>query len=227
MNERKMALISQIIKQYIKTAIPVGSKILAEKGSFDVSSATIRNEMAELEQEGYLIQPHTSAGRIPTMSGYKFYLEKVGQGKISAAERQCLKQIVRKLSAEKTEILIKELAKKVADLSNNTVVVGFSDNDVYYTGIANLFCQPEFKDPRLVYNLSLIIDHLDGAMAKIFEQINGLEVKIGQDNPFDEQCGAVLTSWGKRKKGIIGILGPMRMDYEKNIGLVNFIRETV
>jgi len=227
MDERKMALLSQIIKEYIKSALPIGSKLLAGQGEFGVSSATIRNDMAELEKDGYIFQPHTSAGRIPTANGYKFYLKSINRGRLTFGEQKCLKQILRKLKTEKTEVLIKELAKKIADLSNNTVVVGFSDNDVYYTGIANLFGQPEFKDPQKVYNISLIIDHLDKVMAKIFEQVKGLEVKIGPENPFDEQCSAVLTDWGKRKRGIFGILGPLRMDYEKNLGLAGFVKENV
>lgn len=227
MIERKMALLSQIIKEYIKTANPIGSKILAHKGEFDVSSATIRNEMAELEKEGYLIQPHTSAGRIPTALGYKFYLEIFKEGKLSSADHHSLKQVYKKYQTAGQEILIKELAKRIADLSHNTVVVAFSDNDVYYTGIANLFIQPEFQNPENVYNMSVIIDHLDKVMGDIFEEINNIEVKVGQENPFGEQCSAVLVNWGKRKKGIFGILGPMRMDYEKNLGLVRFVNQNI
>jgi len=222
-----MALLSQIIKQYIKSALPVGSKLLAEKSSFDVSSATIRNEMVELEKEGYIAQPHTSAGRIPTAKGYKFYLESIKAGKISAYEQNHLKQILKKYQSEQNEILIKELARKIVDLSNNTVVVGFSENHVYYTGIANLFCQPEFKDPDSIYNMSLIIDHLDKVMSDIFNQINKLEIKIGEENPFDNQCSVILIPWGKKKKSIFGILGPMRMDYEKNLGLVEFVNQNI
>ena len=222
-----MALLSQIIKQYIKSALPVGSKLLAEKSSFDVSSATIRNEMVELEKEGYMAQPHTSAGRIPTAKGYKFYLESIKAGKISAYEQNHLKQILKKYQSEQNEILIKELARKIVDLSNNTVVVGFSENHVYYTGIANLFCQPEFKDPDSIYNMSLIIDHLDKVMSDIFNQINKLEIKIGEENPFDNQCSVILIPWGKKKKSIFGILGPMRMDYEKNLGLVEFVNQNI
>jgi transcriptional regulator of heat shock response len=227
MTDRKMALLSQIIKEYIKTASPIGSKILAHKGEFDVSSATIRNEMAELEKEGYLIQPHTSAGRIPTARGYEYYLETIKEGRLSMAELSGLKQIFKKHQDEGPEFLIKHLAKKIADLSQNTVVVGFADNDVYYTGIANLFKQPEFQNPENVYNMSVIIDHLDKVMADIFEEINDIEVRVGRENPFGEGISVVLSNWGKRKKGIFGILGPMRMDYEKNLGLVKFVNQNI
>lgn len=218
-----MALLSQIIKQYIKSATPVGSKLLADKSSFDVSSATIRNEMAELEKDGYIMHPYTSAGRIPTAKGYQYYLEQIEGGKLSQIEQNYLYRILKKHQADKNEILIKELAKKIVELSHNTVVIGFSENEVYYTGISNLFCQPEFQDPEKIQTMSLIIDHLDSVMSDIFDQIQELEVRIGEDNPFDNNCSVLLIPWGKRKKGILGILGPMRMDYEKNLGLVNFI----
>lgn len=227
MNERKMALLSQIIKQYIKSATPVGSKLLAGKSSFGLSSATIRNEMAELEKESYITHPHTSAGRIPTVKGYRFYLESIKKGKLSSVEQNHLKKILKKYQSERNEVLIKELAKKIVDLSNNTVLIGFSENNVYYTGIANLFCQPEFRDPERVYNMSLIIDHLDKAMSDIFNQIKELEIRIGEENPFDQHCSAILTPWGKKKRGVFGILGPMRMDYEKNLGLANFVNQNV
>jgi len=228
MNERKKILLNLIIKEYIKSASPVGSKSLADAGRLEVSSATIRNDMAELENEGYIAQPHTSAGRVPTAKGYKFYLESIQQGKLSAAEEKSLKNILARLKLGNHELLIKILAKAMVEMSKNTVVVGFSENNVYYTGIANLFCQPEFQSPSRIYDISLIIDHLDGVMAKLFHQLNqGVEVKIGVDNPFDRQCSAILTSWGKKKKGIIGLLGPMRMDYEKNLGLINFFKQNI
>ena len=73
MDTRSMKILSAIVDEYIRTGEPVGSKALAEKPDISVSSATIRNTMAALEQEGYLDHPHTSAGRVPTYKGYRFY----------------------------------------------------------------------------------------------------------------------------------------------------------
>ena len=73
MTERKIKLLKLIIENYIKTAEPIGSKFLANSGDLDVSAPTVRNEMRELESEGFLTHPHTSAGRIPTEEGYRFY----------------------------------------------------------------------------------------------------------------------------------------------------------
>ena len=240
MEERSKTLLGQIIKEYIKTATPVGSRCLEAlnqkprfgsgqaKSRLGVSSATIRNEMAVLEKEGYIAQPHTSAGRVPTEKGYQFFLEHCQPGKVSDKEAKEINELLKQSNAVQLELKIKELAKKIAGFSQSAVLIGFSDDDFYYTGLSNLFAQPEFKDPELIYDLGLVIDHLDQAMSKIFEQINGLRVLVGSQNPFGRQCSVVLSTWQvSRQTGVVGILGPMRMDYEKNLGLLNFIKENI
>ncbi|HLD27743.1 MAG TPA: hypothetical protein VJB39_02750 [Patescibacteria group bacterium] len=223
MNDRKKALLSQIIIEYIKSATPVGSKLLENKSSLGVSSATIRNEMAELEKEGYIIQPHTSAGRVPTEKGYKFFLANyVKEGKISSKEEQSLRQsITQSQIAEET---VKALAKRLVELSNNAVVAAFSPHNFYYTGLSSLFNQPEFKNFNLIQDISQIIDQLDNIVGGIFDDIDKTTVFIGSANPFGDGCSVILGRWKYKKiSGLMGILGPMRMDYEKNLGLINFI----
>lgn len=229
LDQRKKALLSQIIKQHIHSALPVGSKFLAQCKDLNCSSATIRNEMSQLEADGYISHPHTSAGRLPTAKGYRFYLDNlIGSSELLEKEQQLLKNFVGQLKGEQLELMIKSLAKKLAELSQNTIVVGFSPYDFYYTGLANLFIQPEFNDQACLYNLSLTIDHLDKVMAELFEEVKEVSVKIGSGNPFGQDCSVILTPWHfKNRHGILGILGPMRMDYQHNLGLVNFIRENI
>lgn len=228
MEERSKNLLCQIIREYVKNALPVGSKMLEAKSRLGVSSATIRNEMAALEHEGYITQPHTSAGRVPTQKGYQFFLEQCQPGKVSDKEAKEISQLLKQSSAGQLEIKIKELAKKLAQFSQGAVVIGFSEDDFYYTGLSNLFAQPEFQDPEVIYDLGLVIDHLDQAMNQIFAEIKEIKVLIGSQNPFGQQCGVVLSAWQiSNQTGIMGILGPMRMDYEKNLGLLNFIRENI
>lgn len=86
LDERKTAILSAVVQEYIATAQPVGSSHIARASGVNVSSATVRNEMAVLEQEGYLIQPHTSAGRIPTDKGYRFFVDHLAApGTVDAA----------------------------------------------------------------------------------------------------------------------------------------------
>ncbi|MDE7137792.1 MAG: heat-inducible transcription repressor HrcA, partial [Ruminococcus sp.] len=77
MNSRKLKILAAVVDEYIRTGEPVGSKAISKLDNINVSAATIRNDMAALEQLGYLEQPHTSAGRIPTFSGYRLYIDEL------------------------------------------------------------------------------------------------------------------------------------------------------
>ena len=74
LNERKLRILQAVIDEYMGTAEPVGSRVISKKNNLGLSSATIRNEMADLEEMGFLIQPHTSAGRIPSDAAYRYYV---------------------------------------------------------------------------------------------------------------------------------------------------------
>ena len=214
-----------VIAEYIKKATPVASKMLAGRGGFKISSATLRNEMADLEEEGYLVQPHTSAGRIPTEAGFNFYLANLPEGKLEAAGKE-KKELER--AAWATEFPEKNLAKALAELTDEAVILAFGKNDVYYTGLSNLFAKPEFHDQDLVYRIGEVVDHLDEIINEIFEETKEeIKVLIGKKNPFSADCGAVVSRYrGKNKKvGLVAVLGPMRMDYGKNIALIREVKD--
>ncbi len=228
LNQRRENLLYKIIEEYIKTAEPVGSALLADKYFSELSSATLRNEMMALEKDGYLRQPHTSAGRVPTAKGYRHYLTNFLKDKdLPISQKRTLDKA--KDLAEGQVQSIKNIAKALAELSGNTVFVGFDANNIYYTGLTNLFSQPEFEDVDLVRNMSRIIDHLDEAMEDLFDEVkNETEVLIGSENPFAEECASITISYQNgRQKGIFGLLGPIRMDYEQNIALINYIKELI
>ncbi len=225
MSKRKKKILYIIIKEHIRTAAPVGSKTVAEKYKLDISPATIRNEMAELEEEGYIIQPHTSAGRIPTAKAYNLYLENLKLKEINRKNKEILDTTLQNLNEED----FKKAAKVLANLSGNAVFWAFHRNNLYYTGISNVLTQPEFIRKNLIYNISLIIDRLDEIINSIFEEIeNGLHVFVGTGNPFGSFCSSILVKYYRKKQeGMFGIVGPLRMDYEKNISLANYIFKKV
>ena len=86
LSERKTKILYAIIKDYLETGEPVGSRTISKKTDLNLSSATIRNEMSDLVEMGYIVQPHTSAGRIPTDKGYRFYVDMLMQDKIQEVE---------------------------------------------------------------------------------------------------------------------------------------------
>jgi len=186
--------------------------------------------MADLEKDSYIYQPHTSSGRVPTEKGYVFYIENfLKDKKISTdLEKEALKN-TKKIEKDKV-LKIKELAKYLADKSGETVLVGFSQNHVYHTGLSNLFSKPEFRNHEIVCDISQVIDHLDEAMYDLFDRID-VEVKIliGEKNPFGSACSIILTSYqlSKKEKGLLCILGPMRMDYNSNMSLLKCVGELI
>lgn len=223
MNTRQQNLLKFIIENYIKTAEPIGSKFLAENTNLDVSGATIRNEMRALEEEGFLTHPHTSAGRIPTEFGYQFYVENLMRVvDIKKKVKEDLKQINK---SEEDKIRgIKNSSKYIAEFISNAVIVAFNCDNVYYTGISNLFSQPEFHDYTNLASVSSIFDHCEERLDDLFESVGSeISILIGQKNPFGSACGLVASKFNNNS--LFAIVGPMRMDYGQSAGLVELTKE--
>lgn len=224
MEDRQRNLLKYIIEEHIKTALPVSSSLMAEKYFPELSSATIRNEMAELEAAGYIVQPHTSAGRIPTLLGFKHYVDSLeNDDRLSEKDESNLNNL--NLTGDRQNI--KMLARKLAELSNDAVVVSFGPFDVYYTGIANLFSQPEFVDSETVQSMSEVIDSLDNVMGQVYDEASSdSEIILGDNNPFGKTCSAVVAKMiFNDGEVVVAILGPMRMDYSRNLNLVDYIQK--
>ncbi|PIS41195.1 MAG: hypothetical protein COT25_04415 [Candidatus Kerfeldbacteria bacterium CG08_land_8_20_14_0_20_42_7] len=221
---RKKQLFSSLIAEHIRSAAPVGSRVLAENPDIRKSSATVRNDLVELEEKGLITHPHTSAGRIPTAKGWKYYIEELMQEQQPAHKAQ--EQLARIASDKKLEVqdMLKSVARTLAELSENASIVAFSRNDVYYTGLSNIFSKPEFSELELVRNMSEVIDHLDEVVEKLFQSVKpGTHVLVGQENPFGADCGAVIhKTQAEGRERMFGILGPMRMNYAESRGLVTY-----
>ncbi|MBT4209738.1 MAG: hypothetical protein HOE19_02390 [Candidatus Komeilibacteria bacterium] len=215
MENRGQKLLKEIIDIYIKTARPVGSPALAESKKFDLSPATIRNAMYELEAQGYIDQPHTSAGRVPTTLGYKFYLDNLLNIKdLNIKENKELS------SAYQNDM--RDLAKLLVEKTNLAVIVGFAPGDFYFTGLFNLFSHPEFEDYKMVLSMTKVVDSLEQAMMDIYHRVDKPVILIGDDNPFSSDCSVAIAPLENGK--LLAILGPMRMDYNKVLAL---LEETV
>lgn len=120
LSERKLKILHAIIKNYLETGEPVGSRTISKYSDLRLSSATIRNEMADLEELGYIIQPHTSAGRIPSDKGYRLYVDMLMSEKeqeINEMQEQMLEK------ADKMEQLLKQAAKVLANNTNYATLV--------------------------------------------------------------------------------------------------------
>lgn len=221
-NNRQKSILIALIKEHIKTAQAVSSGFLVDKYNLDISSATARNEMAELEKLGYVFQPHTSAGRIPSEKAYKYYVSNFLEEK--RKEKKYFKDLDEKfLNSEEG---FKKVAKMMAEISNNAVFWAFHKNNLYYTGISNLFLQPEFRESEAIYDTSAVIDRMEEIIVDIFDKLDlGENILIGNDNPFGDFLSVVILKYNcRRQVGVMGILGPMRMDYKKNLELIVFLK---
>ncbi len=223
--ERKNYILQAIIQEHIKTGAPVSSGVIVEKYGLGVSSATVRNDMAELEAEGYIAQPHTSAGRVPTEKAYQQYVQKIKPAPLTAAEKKAFQQLLKKGGND--FYYLKQAAKELARRTRQAIFWAFHKHNIYYTGISNLWQQPEFSRLPAVYNISTIIDRVDEIIEFIYDELSmGTSILLGANNPFGGFCGTILSKYKHNNTtGLIGILGPMRMNYEKNLGLVIFISQ--
>ena len=123
LNDRKIQILQAIINDYIATAEPVGSRTIAKKYNLGISSATIRNEMSDLEEMGFIIQPHASAGRIPSDLGYRLYVDRLMQKRELKQEEQQLLQSVVIRNISQIDYLMEETAKAISMLTNYTTLI--------------------------------------------------------------------------------------------------------
>ncbi|MDO8584238.1 MAG: hypothetical protein Q7R83_03620 [bacterium] len=218
MDERLSSLLKTVIEDYVATAEPVGSQHLVEQYDLGVSSATIRNWFSALEEQGYLTQPHTSGGRLPTEKGFLYYVEHFIQTKPpSKKDREALEKAANVVNEEGRRL--KNIAKALAELSGEAAVVGFSDRDTFYTGLSQLFAQPEFRHWENVISLSELLDRLDETLHRLSgKTFTEPRILLGAECPFGPGCASILAS---TEGGLIGILGPLRMDYQQIYSLVS------
>ena len=232
MNDRQKKILATVIEEYTNTAIPAGSKVLAEKYNLEISPATIRNDMSALEKEGYLYQPHISAGRIPTDKGYRYFVEEVMKDReLTKKEQVKLKEELLKLKAKNTR-LSRTTAKLLSALSGNLAVSGALGKDDFCNfGMSELMEEPEFQKLDEVCRLAEILDYIDEKFDQVVEGMKEGETKIfiGKENPVNEMSGcSMIVSPYKLKsgeKGILALIGPKRMRYAKNKSLIEYVKK--
>ncbi len=229
MESKDKELLFKIVDEYISFASPIGSDFLVKKKKMDCCSATVRNSMLNLEKMGYLYQPHISAGRIPTESAYQLYIETLdkSQSLNTKLEAKIDKFLLEFKSKEKT-LRAKILAKIIAEISKNSVLIAFSKYNYYITGFSNILSQPEFEDSEKLRNLSFVFDELENIVERVFEKIKDNEILVGSKNKFSNDL-SIITSRAKlmNNDGFLAILGPIRMNYKQNLGLINYFKKAI
>jgi len=222
MTERQKQILSAIIEQYAEVAVPVGSSLLAK--AFNVSSATVRAEMAELERLGFITQPHTSAGRIPTDKGYRFYVNLLAETQdTSVPERRSERALASRVQhAGAPERMIRNAVDTLVELTHNLGLATIG-NQLYMSGLSNLFGQPEFINGLNVQQVASLLDNLEPWLREAAPN-EPLSVYIGQENPVGRAAGCTLIISRFRSpfsdRSYIGTLGPTRQSYREVMTLV-------
>lgn len=234
MENRKELILASIVTEYVDSAVPVGSILLKEKYDFDISPATLRAEMMELENDGYLYQPHASAGRIPTDKGFRYFVDVLMEerGQLSLKEQKSLEVEVLKLKAQ-NKMLARTTANLLSAMSGNLALSGIIDSeDFYKAGVQRLLAQPEFTNLDSVSKIAEVIDYLDGSVEKLSRELKGkseVEIFIGKENPISgaDECGMVVSRYNLKggEEGMLAIIGPKRMKYSRNISLIDYIKK--
>ena len=225
---RQINILKHVIEEYIETAEAVGSEKLDKKFNLGVSPATLRNEMVVLTEQGYLKQPHTSAGRAPTPKALRFYVSSLMQPKnLSVAEEVKIKERVADHKKEFEKVL-RQATHELAETTKSLAVASDTEGAVYYSGTANILDMPECYDIDLTRNLLSLLDHFD-YLNRIFDQAantNVTHVLLGEDLGSDylSSCAMVFQRFGLNGKhqGTIGVIGPYRLNYPRLVPAVNY-----
>ncbi len=232
MTDRQKAILGAIVREYTETAEPVGSKVLVEKYFFKLSPATIRNEMKVLEEEKFIEQPHTSAGRVPTSRGYRFFVDTMINYVDLARREQVkfetkLKQI--RLGYDR---VLKEAANMMAKISGNAALTETDREHAFCSGIANLLHLPEFSNVEKACKLAEVFERLSEEIPEIEHKkpaakTGEVVVYIGAETKLTKEldCSLVISNYQlpSGETGHIAIMGPTRMKYDKNISLVRYL----
>ena len=222
MNDRQSKLLIAIIDQFISTGVPIGSKQIIEQGYFALSGATIRNEMQILSDEGFIEQPHVSAGRVPTAKGYRSYvLDHMQPSGVEKKVRQRFQSLKEQYFQRKDQERAYEAVALLAHMTPNVAFATVPHKPgVYYLGLSHVLKQPEFTlNPALA---SGVVEVLEERLSDILRRIDvdeKIRYYIGDEHllPQIQSCSMMVTEYRLRgERGVVGVLGHMRMDYAYN-----------
>lgn len=221
--ERQTSILKNIITEYINSAHPVSSQLLEKKYDFGIRPAAIRIEMQKLTDKGYLVQPHTSSGRMPTDKGYRLFVDEVLEKGFT--DESFNQGFWKDLDITDTIKFVQSLTKNLAQLSSSLALSYLPEEKILWKeGWETLLREPEFREERFILNFTQLLKNLQEHIEDL--QVNSeIKIYIGRENPFpkirDFSIICARCHFPKGEEGIIFILGPKRMAYDKNISLIN------
>lgn len=218
LSDRQKKLLRAVIEKYIETAEPVGSETVEKEANLGVSPATIRNEMVRLTALNYLKQPHTSAGRVPTSMGMKFYVDQLMEEKsLSLKDEVAIKEELGE-DDQRFDKLLKHTARVLADQTHSLALATNEDNDIYAAGMANILDMPEFFDIDITRTVLSMLDKAE-VLSQILGQLlpeDQVKILFGEElgMQYLEPCGFVVSRYQMpNHRGVLAVIGPSRLNY--------------
>ncbi len=229
---RKRAVLAATINQYIREAVPVSSEDISRE--FDLSSATIRNIFAELEESGLLKHPYTSGGRIPTDKGFRYYVDfLLSQMNLLTDEKDRISKEYKK-ELRRLEDTLEETSQILSNFTHYTGMVSFLEwqDKLFYRGIGYILDQPEFKDSEKIRFIIKMVEDKRRLLDIINQDFDDkVKVYIGHELhcPEMEYCSLVVSSYRVNNKpsGRIAVLGPVRMEYKHIIPTLEYVSDVL
>lgn len=237
LSERLENLLGAVVERYVASAEPVSSKLLAKRGFFGLKSASIRNALGELEEQGYLTHPYTSGGRVPTDAGYRYYVDNLLDINCQAPptpRKQQIRQTIRQ-SGNDPWLINHNVAQLLSAMTGNLVITAIDEEDDFFkVGLASLFEQPDFQEMNRMFRLTSFFEGFDemfGQLERAFfsqaaEADDDVKIAIGQENPVkdirDETVMFAKYGLPDGYSGSLTLVGPTRMKYAENIGLIRY-----
>lgn len=231
---RRDRILAIVVGRYIKTVAPVGSQYITQEYDLDVSPATVRNILEDLEEEGYLTHPHTSAGRMPTQQGYRYYVDHLMH------EIQLLKEEKQRISLEykhhtrQLEDLMEQISQMVSDLTHYTSIVSLDNGNDYKIickGTSYLVGYPDSTDIFKIQSILRILEEKERLMELINRALEKkIEIYIGHEMALKdmEDCSLAISRFERGgMKGRIAVLGPTRMQYERVVSTLDYISQVL
>ena len=238
-SKRQSTLLDFIVREYVQTAKPIPSAIVNKKAKLKVSPATIRNEMNSLEEQGFLEQRHTSGGRVPTDKAYRFYVNQLlsnpGKLTLNTNDKKIISAALDRAGND-SRAINKAIARVLSDQSGSLVITGIAkEAEFFKQGLVSLFRHPEFQELDNMFQLTsffegfdLMFQLIEREFLRILGSPSGLPIQIliGKENPFKQIKGETIMCTKYLLPGdVIGsltLIGPKRMDYERNLALIKF-----
>lgn len=230
LTDRQKTILERLTEEYVKTAEPVSSGILAKKNNFGVKPAMIRIEMEKLEKAGYLSQPFVSAGRIPTDKAYRLFVNNLLERKEQGIDRKKPAGKIKQLTGAKEDRLkaAQKLTKTISELTSSLVLSYLPEENLFFKeGWSQIIKEPEFEDSHVFESFANMIDVWEKDIIPEMDFSGEVKIFIGKENPSqksqDFSTIAGNVSLPDKERGVMAIFGPKRMEYDKNIEIINSI----